>query len=139
MSEHYAETKYGFEWGAAKIQRAFSDAKKGWVTLTLDTPRHAGHGNIQVYITRTGKVRIHDARGEWSPPNAPDQARLQPSPEAGCSPSFRAELERIANDYIPDNDGQAPLALGEMREAIQYLLANSVICRKTEDRPCPPL
>ena len=45
------------------------------------------------------------------------------SPTAG-SPSFRAEVERIANDYIPDNDGQAPQALSEMRDALQSLLAN---------------
>lgn len=36
-----------------------------------------------------------------------------------------SELERIANDYIPDNDGQAPQALAEMREALQSLLANA--------------
>lgn len=28
------------------------------------------------------------------------------------------ELDRIANDYIPDNNTMAPLALDEMREAI---------------------
>jgi len=36
--------------------------------------------------------------------------------------SFRSEVERIANDYIPDNDSQAPLALAEMREALKLLL-----------------
>jgi hypothetical protein len=69
MSQHYAETKYGFEWGSAHVQRVFSDDKRGWVTLTLDTPKHAGHNSLQIYVTRTGKVRIHDSRGEWSPPN----------------------------------------------------------------------
>ena len=69
MSQHYSETKYGFEWGAAKVQRAFSDDKRGWVTLTLETPKHSGHAGLQIYVTRTGKVRIHDSRGEWSPPN----------------------------------------------------------------------
>ena len=67
MSQHYAETKYGFEWGAAKVQRAFSDDKRGWVTLTLETPKYDGHKGLQIYVTRTGKVRIHDARGEWLP------------------------------------------------------------------------
>ena len=57
MSAHYAETKYGFEWGAAKIERCFSDDKKGWVTMLLTTNRHP-HG-IQIYVTKTGKVRIH--------------------------------------------------------------------------------
>ena len=69
ISQHYAETPYGFEWGAAHVQRAFSDDKRGWVTLTLDTPKHAGHDSLQIYVTRTGKVRIYDSRGEWSPPN----------------------------------------------------------------------
>ena len=41
-------------------------------------------------------------------------------------PSFRSEVERIANDYIPDNDSQAPLALAEMREALKLLLAEKV-------------
>ena len=65
---HYAETRCGFEWGSAHVQRAFSDNRRGWVTLTLDTPKHAGSNSLQIYVTRTGKVRIHDARGEWSPP-----------------------------------------------------------------------
>lgn len=32
------------------------------------------------------------------------------------------ELDRISNDYIPDNDAMAPLALDEMREAIAAAL-----------------
>jgi hypothetical protein len=68
MSEHYQETKYGFEWGSAKITRGFSDDRKGWVTLLLETPKHKTNDGIQIYITKTGKVRIHDARGEWMPP-----------------------------------------------------------------------
>lgn len=61
-SLHYAETKYGFDWGAAKITRCFSDYKKGWVAILLETPKH----NIQIYVTKTGKVRINDAFGEWT-------------------------------------------------------------------------
>lgn len=57
---HYAETKYGFEWGSAKIERYFSDEKKGWVTLGVKTPK----ADIQIYITRTGKVRVYNARKE---------------------------------------------------------------------------
>jgi hypothetical protein len=64
------QTDYGFRWGAACIQRAFSDDRRGCVTLTIETPKHTGHNSLQVYVTRTGKVRIHDSRGEWSPPNA---------------------------------------------------------------------
>lgn len=65
---HYAETKYGFEWGSAKISRVFSDEKKGWITLAIDTPKYKGNEALQVYVTKTGKVRISDKSGEWSPP-----------------------------------------------------------------------
>lgn len=60
MGEHYQETKYGFEWGAAKIERCFSDSKKGWVTLILTTKK----GDWQIYVTKTGKVRIHSKSKE---------------------------------------------------------------------------
>ena len=61
----YEETKFGFDWGAAKITRCFSDSKKGWVTILLETPKQQ-HGNaLQIYVTKSGKVRINDAQGEW--------------------------------------------------------------------------
>lgn len=63
MSEHYAETPYGFEWGAAKIERCFSDAKKGWVTFLLTTKKV----ELQIYVTKTGKVRVSDKKREWKP------------------------------------------------------------------------
>ena len=58
---HYQETKYGFEYGAAKVQRIFSDEKAGWITIGVDTPKQS----IQVYVTKTGKIRVHSADGEW--------------------------------------------------------------------------
>lgn len=64
MIIHYKETKYGFEWGAAKIERLFSDERKGWITLGVETPKN----EMQIYITKTGKIRIYDARGEWIAP-----------------------------------------------------------------------
>lgn len=63
---HYQETKYGFEWGSAKMERCFSDKKKGWVTFLLKTPKD----ELQIYVTKTGKVRIHGKRGELLCPNA---------------------------------------------------------------------
>ena len=63
---HYVETKYGFDWGAAKITRCFSDSKKGWVTLLVETPKHKR--GIQIYVTKSGKVRISDETGEWTTP-----------------------------------------------------------------------
>ena len=64
MDIRYEETRFGFKWGAAEITRGFSDPKKGWVTLILETPK----ANIQIYVTKTGKVRIHDEKGEWVKP-----------------------------------------------------------------------
>jgi hypothetical protein len=66
MIMHYRETKYGFEWGAVSVTRGFSDSKKGWVTLLLETPKH--RNGLQIYVTKTGKVRIYDSRGEWKTP-----------------------------------------------------------------------
>ena len=64
---HYAETRHGFEWGSAEISRFFSDEKKGWVTLGLITPKHPRA--IQIYVTKTGKVRVFSDGGEWVPPS----------------------------------------------------------------------
>ena len=57
----YRELEFGFQYGAAKVTRLFSDEKKQWVTLGIETPRQT----IQVYVTKTGKIRIHDKDGEW--------------------------------------------------------------------------
>lgn len=72
MSNHIlgVETPYGFEWGAAKIERCFSDAKTGAVNLLLTTKKYPK--GIQIYITKTGKVRVFGAPGiepprEWLP------------------------------------------------------------------------
>jgi hypothetical protein len=62
--ERLIELPVGFEWGAAKIERLFSDKKEGWVTIGLSTPK----AELQIYVTKTGKVRIHSADGrEWKP------------------------------------------------------------------------
>ena len=62
---NHKETQYGFEWGSASISRFFSDTKKGWVTIGIETPKYKGHNNIQIYVTKTGKVRVHSKDGEW--------------------------------------------------------------------------
>ena len=63
MSEektYFQEIQYGFEWGALSVERACSDVKKGWVYLTLSTPKCNRTNNKQfdIYVTRTGKIRI---------------------------------------------------------------------------------
>jgi len=64
---HYAETAYGFEYGSVEVKRVCSDDKKGWVMLRLITPRHPS--GLQVYVTKTGKVRVYSGGGEWTPPD----------------------------------------------------------------------
>lgn len=64
---HYKETEFGFEFGAAKVERFFSDKRTGAVTIGITTPRRQLGGEIQIYVTRTGKVRIF-SRGEWTSP-----------------------------------------------------------------------
>ena len=48
--------EYGFKYGSASVTRVCSDEKKGWVVIGIDTPKK----NIQVYVTKTGKVRLYD-------------------------------------------------------------------------------
>lgn len=61
---NYKETQFGFEYGAARVERFFSDEKKGWVTIGVTTPK----AHIQVYVTKTGKIRVHDDENhEWKP------------------------------------------------------------------------
>lgn len=61
----FEETRYGFKFGSAEVGRMCSDEKKGWVILRVDTPKDNG---IQIYVTKTGKIRIHDKNGEWTKP-----------------------------------------------------------------------
>jgi len=60
---HYEETKYGFNYGATKVTRMTSDEKKGWITLGIETPKYKNP--IQIYVTKTGKVRMFSEGGEW--------------------------------------------------------------------------
>jgi hypothetical protein len=59
---HFKEIQYGFEYGAAKVERIASDEKKGWVYLAVSTPKH----RIEIYVTKTGKVRVYGNSGELS-------------------------------------------------------------------------
>lgn len=55
-------SKYGFEYGAASIERVLSDKKEGYVVIGIDTPKQG----IQVYVTKTGKIRVY-GDVEWLP------------------------------------------------------------------------
>ena len=60
------ETAFGFKYGAAIVERACSDETKGWVILMVRTPKYPD--GLQLYVTKTGKVRVHAAGQEWKPP-----------------------------------------------------------------------
>ena len=51
-------TDFGFQFGAAKVERWTKD-KRGGVVIGITTPKET----IQVYVTKTGKVRVF-ANGE---------------------------------------------------------------------------
>jgi hypothetical protein len=58
-------TQYGFTFGPATIERCCSDDKRGMVVLLLKTPKRKNQC-IQIYVTKTGKVRIYNEDGkEW--------------------------------------------------------------------------
>lgn len=54
MAIHYKEIPYGFEYGSAEVTRLCSNEGRGWVVIGIDTPKT----NVQIYITKTGKVRV---------------------------------------------------------------------------------
>jgi hypothetical protein len=63
--EHHKDDAFGFEWGPARVVRICSDKNKGWVRLGIQTQKFKGGNFIEIYITKTGKVRIACPRGEW--------------------------------------------------------------------------
>lgn len=91
---NYQETQYGFEYGAAKIERKCSDDKKGWVCLGIETPK----ATLSVYVTRTGKIRIHDQKTgkEFLRPGDLDAAEER---RPKCPLIEAARHEREHNDF----------------------------------------
>jgi hypothetical protein len=47
-------TAYGFKYGPVEIRRNFHGDKSGWVGFGIKTKK----SHIQVYVTKTGKVRL---------------------------------------------------------------------------------
>lgn len=62
---HHLETRYGFEYGSCRVERMCSDEKKGWVILNVFTPKVKD--GVQIYVTKTGKIRVYAKGGEWLP------------------------------------------------------------------------
>lgn len=73
----FEQTEYGFKWGPVNISRVCDDEKRGCVTLVLTTPKYqlALGDQIQIYVTRTGKVGISNKRGEWMPPTGNGESK----------------------------------------------------------------
>ena len=46
---------HGFQFGPANVSAVCSDDKKGWAVVGVQTLKHA----VQVYVTKTGRVRVH--------------------------------------------------------------------------------
>lgn len=66
---HFKDLQYGFEYGSARIVRHFTH-DNGAVTIGLETPKHSGNQALQIYITKTGKVRVFSPdAGEWIKPD----------------------------------------------------------------------
>lgn len=47
-------TKYGFQFGAALVERCM-EVGKGAVVVSVKTPKH----KLDVYVTKTGKMRVY--------------------------------------------------------------------------------
>ena len=57
---HYSQTTHGFDYGSAKVIRLFSDLKKGWVVVGIESKKQ----QLQIYVTKTGKIRVFSKNGE---------------------------------------------------------------------------
>ena len=53
-------TNYGFNFGSVEVTRLFSRPEDGYVVIGITTPK----GSLQVYASRTGKIRIFKAGKE---------------------------------------------------------------------------
>ena len=65
----FAMTQFGFKFGNAEFTRICSDSKKKWIVVELKTSKYNRKGTkkspIQIYVTKTGKVRIFSGGKEW--------------------------------------------------------------------------
>ena len=58
---HYKETRFGFEYGAAKVERAFSH--KGYVGIRITTKRHF----LDIDVTPSGFIRVGKPIKSYAP------------------------------------------------------------------------
>lgn len=65
---NFENDEFSLTYGPAKVERFRHDDKEGWSMLFLETPKYNDNKRIQIYVTKTGKVRIFDHSGEWQQP-----------------------------------------------------------------------
>lgn len=54
----YEETEFGFNFGSAEVTRVCSDKKKGWVILSVKTPR----SEIEIRVTKSGIIHVGEVK-----------------------------------------------------------------------------
>lgn len=73
---HFKYIDYGFEWGAAKVERFFSN--KGQVTLSVSTSKD----QLDIRVTKSGLIRI-------------GLRKQDPTKNYSCASHSRKDMERI--------------------------------------------
>lgn len=58
MPIRYEITQFGFNWGAAVIERLCDNEKTGSVCLSI----RAGENMLSIYVTKSGKFRVFDEK-----------------------------------------------------------------------------
>lgn len=64
-------TENGFDFGNASVAAVCSDEARGWVVVSITTNK----SRIEVYVTKTGKLRVHKDNTELLP--SPKYAKEQ--------------------------------------------------------------
>lgn len=54
-------TSFGFDFGAASVDRLARDEAKGVVYIGVTTPKDS----IQIRVTKSGKISVSNARGNY--------------------------------------------------------------------------
>lgn len=60
MTIYFNETRFGFDYGDAQINRVASDEKQGWVWLSIGTSKT----NLQIKVSKTGRMTLYNWKGE---------------------------------------------------------------------------
>lgn len=60
MTIYFHETRFGFDYGDARVTRTYSDEKKGWVVIAIGTSKT----NLQIKVSKTGVMTLYNWKGE---------------------------------------------------------------------------